>query len=102
QSDPHAVVFLATVVSKRALALVERDSLAAAVRDATRALGLWRANPDSRYALAEVAMREGQPALAEAQLDTLLALRPTDRGALELLDQVRAAGAPRPPASSPR
>jgi hypothetical protein len=90
QTDPAAAVFLASVIAKRALYFVNFDSLDAAERDARRALALWKRNPDSRYVIAKVRIRQGRLADAEAELDTLLAEHPDDRGTARLLETVRA------------
>jgi len=86
-------VFLANVLAKRALYFVTFDSLAAAERDASRALQLWSLNPDSRYILAQVRAKQGRLDEAEAQLDTVLVQHPEDRDAAALLETVRAARA---------
>lgn len=94
QSDSNAAIFVGQVLSKRALCQLNLDALAAAEQDAAGALGLWPRNPDSRYVLARVWLHERRLDEAAAQLDTLLAEHPDDRGAAALRDSVRAARAP--------
>jgi hypothetical protein len=93
QRDADAVVFRATVASKRALCLAGLGDPAGAEREAILGLALWRDNFDSRYVLATVWSGAGRLAEAEAQLDTLLATYPQDRGARELLGRLEAARA---------
>ena len=90
QSDSTAGVFLGTVASKRALGLVSMGLYADAERSAIAGLRRWPENPDSRFALAQVRIARGLLGEAETQLDSLLAVYPHDRGAMELREQVRA------------
>jgi hypothetical protein len=91
QTDRQAVVFRGTVASKRALGLLATGDGMAAAREAVRALALWPENSDSRYVLASVALQRGLLDIAEAQLDTLLAASPGDRGAQDLMSRIKAA-----------
>ena len=90
QDDPDARVFIGTVASKRALGLVAVGRPAEAERAALAGLAAWPANPDSRYALAQLRMAGGRLGEAESELDSLLALYPDDGGAVALRQQVRA------------
>jgi hypothetical protein len=89
QRDRNAAVFLATVRAKKALCLTRLGRLDDAEREARDAEQLWPENFDSGYALAEVALARGRLEDAERQLIEVLARRPKDRGAKELLDRVR-------------
>jgi tetratricopeptide (TPR) repeat protein len=91
QRDSAAAVFLGTVAAKRAVVLEAQGDLDGATREARRGLVIWPDNFDSRYVLASVAFTGGRLTEAEAQLDTLLAAAPEDRGAAELRERVRAA-----------
>ncbi len=93
QTDAGAEVFYGTVAAKKALAFVGLGDEAAARRAARRGLERWPENPDSRYVLALLMERAGRLAAAEAQLDTLLAQRPGDRGAQALRERIHAARA---------
>jgi hypothetical protein len=91
QRDPAALVFRATVIAKRALCRLSLGDAQAARSDAVLALGLWKDNFDSRYVIASADLAAGRLDQAQAQLDTLLAAAPGDRGARELRERVRAA-----------
>jgi hypothetical protein len=93
QHDSTAAVFLGTVAAKRAVVLEAQGDWDGAAREARRGLNVWPENFDSRYVLASVAFRAARLDEAEAQLDTLLAGSPDDRGAAELRERVRAARA---------
>lgn len=90
QDDPTARLFLGTVLSKRALCLFAVEQPEAADRAARAALALWPENPDSHFALARLRLDDGAPEQAEAHLDSLLSLYPDDRGARDLLEEIRA------------
>ncbi len=99
QRDPGALVFRATVSAKRAVCMLSGGDSLSAEHEALTALALWRDNFDSRFVLATVWAPRGMAAEAIAQLDTLLATRPDDRGAYELRERIRAM---RPRATGPR
>jgi tetratricopeptide (TPR) repeat protein len=90
QRDRNAAVFLASVGAKRALCLMQLGRVEDAEREARRAGQLWPDNFDSGYVLANVALARGRLDEAERLLVEVLAHRPQDQGAMDLLGRVRA------------
>lgn len=93
QRDPGARLFASMVAGKRALALGGLGRWDEADREAARALALWAANDDARYALVLSALRAGRLREAEAMLDTLVRSHPSDPMLRELLGDTRRARA---------
>lgn len=91
QSDPGARLFASMVAGKRALALGGLGRNDEAEREATRALALWAANDDARYALVVNALRTGRLREAEAMLDTLIRSHPNDAALQKLMADTRRA-----------
>jgi tetratricopeptide (TPR) repeat protein len=91
QRDHAARVFLALVEGKRALARAYRRETLAAEDAARRSLALWRDDTDARLVLAGLWSSEGRLGEAMEQIDSLLAVDPADRRALELGVRIRAA-----------
>ena len=89
QTDPGARLFTSLVAGKRALCLLGLSRNDEAGVEARRALALWTANDDARYAIALAGMRTGHLAEAEAMLDTLLQAHPSDANVRKLLDETR-------------
>ncbi len=90
QRDPAARVFLGTAGAKRAVCRMGLGDRDGALEAARAALVTWRENPDSRYVMAAILHERGASAEAAAQLDTLLAIHPSDADAAALRERIRA------------
>ena len=88
QGDRGAGAFLGIVADRRSLALAALGENARAEREARAAIRLWPEATEARYVLARLWAGAGRFDAAVAQLDTLLAISPTDSGASRLRRQI--------------
>lgn len=93
QQDPGARLFASMVAGKRALALSGLERMDESDREAARALTLWAANDDARYAKVLNALRTSRLADAETMLDTLVRSHPRDPMLNKLMADTRRARA---------